>query len=507
MEQYRSTYPPEDPGAPRRGLFSRRSEAVVEVRPSFREADRLAAWLQRTVDDRLDEGIQAIEEQATGLMREIAAEMWRASAADVRPEQERIVSLLSRDQAIKSLVASSDERFQALALRTARLEDALGELAETGRSIRGAIERSTASIREIAESPGLEGIVDPLRAQVEEVERQILSTFERLDEHDHALAERLERMAEEHAAVARDDDSVTERVRPLEEQLDVLYERVGIQGRSMQELQGALERLVEARTYGLAQLIRSDSQVLRRLIDERAESRDSALRSSIEDRISELARVTEEQVAALTLGISAAIERNFARLIDGVAADLGSVAETVAQRAADAADVAVSSAFDRTIQRLDASISSIGEVGRTHEGSPGEVEQRMAKHVDDRVSAIARLIRSDNRVLASKMAASPATDGDADTTKRTLRAVKELQASLAGDVERRFSSMAEQLHRETQSTAEAMVKLAEVMGDRLDRLSVKIDEGYGNDLQIVIDRMSDAIQAMGRGRRQGSGGD
>jgi uncharacterized protein YukE len=314
-------------------------------------------------------------------------------------------------------------------------------------------------------------------------------------------------MVEEYAAAARDDDSVAERVRPLEEQLDVLYERVGIQGRSMQELHDALERLVDARTYGLAQLIRSDSQVLRRLIDERAESRDSALRSSIEDRMSELARVTEEQVAALTLGISAAIERNFARLVDGVAADLGSVAETVAQRAAEAADVAVSSAFDRTIERLDASISSISEVGRTFEGSPGDVEQRMAKHVDDRVSAIARLIRSDNRVLAGKMAASPATDGDADTTKRTLRAVKELQASLAGDVERRFSSMAEQLHRETQSTAEAMVKLAEVMGDRLDRLSVKIDEGYGNDLQIVIDRMSDAIQAMGRGRRQGSGGD
>jgi hypothetical protein len=45
------------------------------------------------------------------------------------------------------------------------------------------------------------------------------------------------------------------------------------------------------------------------------------------------------------------------------------------------------------------------------------------------------------------------------------------------------------------------VKVAEVMGQKIDRLSVRIDEGYGNDIQIVIDRMGDAIQAMsGRAR-------
>jgi hypothetical protein len=46
-----------------------------------------------------------------------------------------------------------------------------------------------------------------------------------------------------------------------------------------------------------------------------------------------------------------------------------------------------------------------------------------------------------------------------------------------------------------------MVKVAEVLGDKIDRLSVRVDEGYGNDLQIVIDRMSDAIQAMSSVRR------
>jgi hypothetical protein len=86
-----------------------------------------------------------------------------------------------------------------------------------------------------------------------------------------------------------------------------------------------------------------------------------------------------------------------------------------------------------------------------------------------------------------------------------MLAIKELQAGLANDVrtavDRRFESINDQLHKESQSTTESMVKVAEVLGDKIDRLSVRVDEGYGNDLQIVIDRMGDAIQAMSTVRR------
>ncbi len=89
--------------------------------------------------------------------------------------------------------------------------------------------------------------------------------------------------------------------------------------------------------------------------------------------------------------------------------------------------------------------------------------------------------------------------------RQTVRAIKELQAGLADDVqstvERRFQSVSDQLHQETQSTTESMVKVAEILGDKIDRLSVRVDEGYGNDIQVVIDRMGDAIQAMSSVRR------
>jgi hypothetical protein len=129
------------------------------------------------VEERLEEGLRAIEEHASTLMQEIASEMWRASSADMGSEQERILSFISRDQAIRSLIASSDDRFQALAVRTARLEDSLAELAENGRLVREAIQISARSVHEIANSPTLQG-VELVRTQLEQVEAHIASTFQ-----------------------------------------------------------------------------------------------------------------------------------------------------------------------------------------------------------------------------------------------------------------------------------------------------------------------------------------
>jgi hypothetical protein len=48
--------------------------------------------------------------------------------------------------------------------------------------------------------------------------------------------------------------------------------------------------------------------------------------------------------------------------------------------------------------------------------------------------------------------------------------------------------------------------VAERLSDKIDRVSVMVDEGYGNDVQIVVDRMSEAIQAMsGRTQRRDQG--
>jgi vesicle coat complex subunit len=144
--------------------------------------------------------------------------------------------------------------------------------------------------------------------------------------------------------------------------------------------------------------------------------------------------------------------------------------------------------------------------------SQAAAEDRMLAHIDQRIMAIAKLIRSDNQMLADKVSSNQRSDAvgtDPELMRQTLRAVKELQAELASDVvgsmDRKFQIVGDQLHKETQLTTEAMVKVAEVLGQKMDRLSMRVDQGYGNDVQIVIDRMTEAITALsGRSHRGNS---
>ncbi len=507
---------PAGAGARRRSpLFTRQPEPEPTVLSPVEE--EIANALTHAVDERVEEGLQVLEEQATILMREVATELWRSSAKDVRPEQERIVSLLSRDQAIRSLIASSDERFQALSTRAGRVEDALSDLAETGRATREAMESSVATIRAIAESPTLHG-VENVRLQLEQVERHIAETFTTLDERDRALTDaiiqqvqehgelvaretarvveamqgyvqggaeavgRLAQRVEEHAEsfVAQDGErsnvgaTIRDDIQALGQQLEIVTERVGIHGRDQVSLKTAMERFIDARVRGLAELIRSDSHALRQMIEDKTAEQEVLVRETVEERM-------------ILVG------------------------EALVEKTGEAAEMAIASAIGETVERLNASVGSIDGIDSMLAEQQQAFEERLRAHVDDRIAAIARLIRSDNQALASRFATGGSANDDAELLRQTLRSIKELQAGLANDVlssvDRRFQSMSDQLHKETQSTAEAMLKVAERLSDKIDRVSNLVDEGYGNDVQIVVDRMSEAIQAMsGRAQRRDAQG-
>ena len=71
-------HPPEAHGRTR-GLFPRRSVPTAPPADTPRETFR--GSIELLLDERLDDGMRAIEEQAAALMREIASEMWRASGS------------------------------------------------------------------------------------------------------------------------------------------------------------------------------------------------------------------------------------------------------------------------------------------------------------------------------------------------------------------------------------------------------------------------------------------
>jgi hypothetical protein len=519
----------EESGLLRRGFFPRREPAPTEPTISEPEA-RLAELLQSAVDDRLQEGLQAIEEQATGLMREVAGEMWRASAKDVRPEQERIVSILSRDQAIRSLIASSDERFQALAVRSASLEDHLNDLAESERRTRESMEETARAIREIADSPTLHG-VEAVRTQLEMVERHIAEAFAHFDQRDEAIATevldqvrehgqlvtretariveamqayvqggtetvgRLAQRIEEHARLfVLQDHNIVDHVREaveehaseLTEQISMVREKVGLHGREQEQLRASIEHAIDARMRGLAELIRSDSTKLRGLVEERTGmvvTAEGTLDPSpfvriVDERMAALERIVEERMAAL---------------------------ERAMEQEVLALSTAASATAERNAERMSLAAGSIEGLDELFAETQQAFAERMMQHVDDRVAAIARLIRSDSQALAERFASGEQTL-DPELIRQLIRSIKELEAGVASDmvgtVDRRFQTLSDQLHKETQLQTEAMLKIAEVLGEKIDRLSIRVDEGVGNDLHIVVDRMSDAIRAMTTVRRE-----
>jgi hypothetical protein len=542
MDTREPTHASEETGLFRRGIFPRREQGQPEptpvteaTGPTLDEAAMRAA---------LDEGLEKIESSASGLMKEIATEVWRSSAKDVRPEQERIMSLLARDQAIRSLITTSDERFQAIAMRTARLEDNLHDLSESERRLREAMESTADAVRDIAQSPTLHS-VEAVRSQLEQVEAHIAEAFAHFDERDRAIAEDLQTQVREHGdlianetarivesmqsyvqggaeAIGRlaqrieehaklfvlQDHNITEHVleavgttgEDVKAELEMIREKVGLYGRDQERLQSAVERMIDARMRGVAELVRSDSLALQKLVEERMAAPTSlvvgedgqvafdeaAMTRSLDQRMGALAQVVEERMDAL--------ERTMTEQVLALSN-------------------ATTGAMERNLERMTAAATQVDGLDTMVAEGQQAFEERMLNHIDERMTQLARLVRSDSQALAGKVAAlsetvaTPAqTDAlDAELLRSVLRSIKELQAGSASDMlgtlDVRFQQVADQLHREGQDQAEAMLKVAEVLGAKIDRLAVRVDEGVGNDLQIVVDRMSDAIRAMSGVRR------
>src|SRR6478672_3226755 len=537
----------EQSGVLKRGLFPRREQREAPADPPpTQDEGRLDDLVRTAIDERMQAGLDQMEGSAAALMREIAGEMWRASAQDVRPEQERIMSIVAKDQTVRSMLATSDERFQAIAMRTSRLEDNLGDLAESERRTREAMEDAAKSIQEISQSPTLHG-VEMVRTQLEQVERHIAETFSHFDERDQEIADELRTTVKEHSdliasetarivesmqgyvqggteAIGRlaqrieehaklfvlQDHNITQSVidavgvssDDVMGQLELIKEKVGLHGRDQEQLQAAVERMIDARMRGLAELVRSDARALQKLLEER----NAAATSTVV--VGEDGQVSFDETT-----ITRAIDERMNALAQVVEKRMDSLERTMTEQVL-ALSNATAASMDRNLEKITTAAGQVDGLDELVAESQSAFQDRMLSHIDERMAQIARLVRSDSQALAGKiddMGAAAAVGAAANETLDTemlrsvLRSVKELQAGMASDLlgtlDLRFQQAADQLHREGQEQAEAMLKVAEVLGAKIDRLSIRVDEGVGNDLQIVVDRMSDAIRAMSGVRR------
>jgi hypothetical protein len=284
-----------------------------------------------------------------------------------------------------------------------------------------------------------------------------------------------------------------------------------------------MNRAIEAKVIGLANLVRSDSEALRRQLVSTAEARDETIARQLEERLTQvtetltdsvgsmiqaklgdpmaaLAARTDEQTQLIDARAGetvSAIDRNLIRMVDALDEHFERLGAGVGDRAASAAELAIGARFDDVLARLHAAASVIE---RENAETRGAIEQTRS-HLDEtrcgldtRFVALAKLVRSDSETLSGQIVA------DQDVTKQALRAMKELQASLPSEViqmvEERFGSLAESIERSN-----------EMLAARIDRMADTIGQRQNDDIQVVIDRMGDAMHALASlGKEPGSRG-
>ena len=575
--QHRDPSPPPGDRARRRSLFGGRAEPTTPsvtagLTPSAAERTELVITAyQEMIQEQLDEGLRSIQHTANSLMHEIAGEVWRSAGGDKEAVASTILQELSRDQAIRALIAHSDERFQALAARTGRVEDTMNMLAESVRSAREQIARSADALSESGAAGSPLG-VGQIRVQLDEVSRQVAAAFQTLADRDQEIVDTLHLRIREHGELvvqetarisqamqeyvqqgvetmgrlagsadssmqamsaregeAEDDvrRSIDRQIAELAEQLQLLYDRTGIamtslhesvaflgdrMGVEARERLAELNRAFEARVIGLANLVRSDSEALRRELVSTAEAHDEAIarmlderltrvtetlsgsvaatiQAKIDDSMQALAARTDEQtrlIDARTGETVSAIDRNLIRMVDALDEHFERLGVGVGERAANAAELAIGARFDDVLARLHDAASAVERDGSQTREAIEATRTRLEETqgaLDTRFVALAKLVRSDSETLAGQIVA------DQDVTKQALRAMKELQASLPSEViqmvEERFGSLAESIERSN-----------EMLAARIDRMADTIGRRQNDDIQVVIDRMGDAMHAL-----------
>jgi myosin heavy subunit len=537
---------------------------------------------QEMIQEQLDEGLRSIQHSANALMHEIAGEVWRSTGGDKEAVGSTILQELSRDQAIRALIAHSDERFQALAARTGRVEDTMNMLAESVRAAREQIARSADVLVESGSGGGASPLgIGQIHAQLDEVSRQVAAAFQTLADRDQQIVDTLHLRIREHGELVVQETarisqamqeyvqqgvetmghlagsadssmqamsahdatethvrSVDLQISELAEQLQLLYDRTGIAMSSLHESVTFLgdrigvetrerledmNRAFEARVLGLAKLVRSDSEALRRdlvttaqahdetiarLLDERLQQVIETLGDSVahtmqvrlDDSLSALAARTDEQTRLIDARAGetvSAIDRNLIRMVDALDEHFERLGVGVGERAAAAAELAIGARFDDVLARLHAAASVIEREGSKTRDAVEAIRSHLdetSSALDTRFVALAKLVRSDSETLSGQIVA------DQEVTKQALRAMKELQASLPSEViqmvEERFGSLAESIERSN-----------EMLAARIDRMADTIGQRQNDDIQVVIDRMGDAMHALASlGKDPGSPG-
>ncbi len=459
---------------------------------------------QLMIQDRLDEGIRGIQHAANSLMHEIASEVWRTAGGDKDEVQARILETLSRDQALRGLISHSDERFQALAVNTARLEDTLNHLAEQTRSAREALERGADALAEAAGAPGVRD-VEEIRERFDLVTRQIALAFETLAERDRAIVETVQARVSEHGEVV-----TSETGRIAEAMQAYVQEGVSAVGNLAGRVESHMEQMVVREDDISASINQTVEQQMRLLAEQ--------LQLMYE-------RMTVDTVS-LNEAITHQSDQNDQR-IEYLSEHLQLMHDRIGMETRDTID-RLEGLEARTIERLAAGISLSDDALSAQSESIREVLGSAAERTEQAISsATAAAERTEQAVAVSAERTEQAVAVSAERTEQAIarsgsvmeltghfinqaaQAIEQTRQALderAGYIEEATRQAAIDMGREVNRTIEegvtGLAKLvrsdSEAVRSELVRSASERDEAMGLVLDEQLGRISEALTAATR---------
>jgi len=523
----RSPWPGEDqPG--RRGLFSGRGRAVPDAVTADDAAliQQLMGAYQATIQRQLEEGLTEIRRTANSLMHEIASEVWRAAGGDKDEVRSKILQELSRDQAIRSLIAHSDDRFQALSVRTARVEETLNLVAT---SLRGAQERLTSTIEEIA--PGSAEDAAALRAQLTEVTRQVGEALGTLAERDQAIVDAVRTRVREHGELitqettriahamegyvqhgveaigqlagameaqvqsfgTREEEiagrvglAVERQMTLLGEQLQLMYERLAIDTNAITEYVTGFAERGDEHTRAVGEYL----HVLHDRVDVVTRDAVAELNRTLEERVMGLARLVRSDAEALRAEYARAVDANdegLARMLenvsDAVAAGATRIVDELGARMREETDEVVRLRIDEAITRIQAHGD---ERSHTIDGQMDQALTAMDRNmirmtdvveshlehlehtVSDRAARAVEVSLGErfDEVLARLHEATATLEGDRDEMSRSVgESVDERMGSLARLIRSDNETLAQQIVADQEASKQALRAMKELQAN------------------------------------------
>lgn len=276
------------------------SPSVRLPEPGQDRLETMMATLQADMTNRLEEGLRAIHRSAARLMKQVAAEVWKATGPEATQNlQEGVISTLARDDAVRGILQHVEERHQRLRLDVQRLEEATRKLAEaTGQTVTR---------------------IDQTRTMVDKVIRHGQDQSQRLQ---MALAE-----------VAR---RVEHSVEPLTARLDTLE---AANEAMLNRQRAVLAAFTERTGQGLAQVGKRIREGFAMMADRTAEENRNALRrieASVQQEIERIDRQSKEQ-AARSLEAMTVVSRSVHEASEHTAAGVAALRDRIEARVEEAA--------------------------------------------------------------------------------------------------------------------------------------------------------------------------